>query len=50
MELFKDNASDVTALTVLIGSYELYAVRSESTVFVQLLNVPAAIAPAKAEE
>ena len=48
MELFKDNASDVEARTVLIGSYELYAVRSEGSVFIQLLSVSAA--SVKAEE
>lgn len=48
VELFKDNDSDVEARTVLIGSYELYAVRSEGTVFIQLLSVPAA--SVKAEE
>ena len=47
--LFKDTDSDVEARTVIIGSYELYAVRSEGAVFVQMLRVPDRAAPVKAE-
>ena len=48
VEVFTADASDVEARTVLVGNYELYAVRSEGAVFVQLLSVPAAAAPVKA--
>ena len=48
-ELFKDTDSDVESRMVLIGSYELYAVRSEGAVFVQMLRVPNQATPIKAE-
>ena len=48
-ELFKDTDSDVESRMVLIGSYELYAVRSEGAVFVQMLRVPNRATPIKAE-
>ena len=47
--LFKDTDSDVEARTILIGSYELYAVRSEGAVFVQMLRIPDRTAPVKVE-
>ena len=47
--LFKDTDSDVEARTILIGSYELYAVRSEGAVFVQMLRIPDRAAPVKVE-
>ena len=42
-ELFNDNAADVEARTVLIGSYELYAVRSGGAVFVQMFTAPVTV-------
>ena len=48
-ELLKDNGPDVKARTVLIGNYEVYAVRSEGAVFVQVLSASTASAPVKAE-
>jgi len=39
-EVFADDASDVEAQTVLIGNYELYAVRSGGNIFVQLFTIP----------
>ena len=49
IELFKNTDSNVEGRTVIIGSYELYAVRSEGAVFVQMLRVPVRAAPVKAE-
>ena len=40
VEVFTADASDVEAQTVLIGNYELYAVRSGGDIFVQLFTVP----------
>ena len=40
IELFNDDDSDVEARTVLIGSYELYVVRSGGAVFVQMFTSP----------
>ncbi|WP_230974643.1 hypothetical protein [Treponema vincentii] len=48
-ELFKDTNSYMEARTVIIGSYELYAVRSEGAVFVQMLRVPERAVPVKVE-
>ena len=50
VEVFAADVSDVEARTIAIGNYELYAVRSEGAVFVQLLSVPAAPAPVKGAE
>ena len=41
--LFNDNDAGVEAQTVLIGSYELYAVRSGGAVFVQMLTAPVTV-------
>ncbi|AIW90056.1 hypothetical protein JO41_09835 [Treponema sp. OMZ 838] len=49
IELFKNTDSDVEGRTMIIGSYELYAVRSEGAVFVQMLRVPNRAAPVTAE-
>ena len=49
IELFKNTDSDVEGRTMIIGSYELYAVRSEGAVFVQMLRVPVRAAPVTAE-
>ena len=40
MELFTKNDTSVESCTVIIGNYELYAVRSGGAVFVQLFTVP----------
>ena len=42
-ELFNDDDADVEARTVLIGSYELYAVRSGGAVFVQMFTAPVTV-------
>ncbi len=43
IRLFNDDDADVEARTVLIGSYELYAVRSGGAVFVQMLTAPVTV-------
>lgn len=42
-ELLEQNTSEVESCTVMIGNYELYAVRSGGAIFVQLFPVPAEI-------
>lgn len=39
-ELFRQNTTEVESYTVMIGGYELYAVRSGGAVFVQLFEAP----------
>ena len=48
VESFKETDADLESRTVLIGSYELYAVRSEGAVFVQMLRVSNQATPVKA--
>ena len=48
VESFKDTDADLESRTVLIGSYELYAVRSEGAIFVQMLRVSNQATPVKA--